>query len=61
MPTFMFFEKGSPKGVDVQGLKNQRTVVRNGDGLVERILGADRAALEAIVKTLASGNEGQKN
>jgi thioredoxin 1 len=57
MPTFMFFQGGLSKGVDVQGVKDGRSVVRNDDGRIERILGADRAALEAVVKSLAMGGK----
>ncbi|KAI0205301.1 thioredoxin-like protein, partial [Astrocystis sublimbata] len=44
MPTFVFFEKGVPKGVAVEG--------RNGP--IERVRGADKPTLEAVVRTLAS-------
>ncbi|KAI0444555.1 thioredoxin-like protein [Xylaria telfairii] len=41
MPTFMFFQDGVPKGVAVEGR------------LVDRIRGADKPALEAVVQALA--------
>ncbi|KAM5350990.1 hypothetical protein ACJ41O_003713 [Fusarium nematophilum] len=57
MPTFVFFQNGIPKGVAVEGLKGRQSVGLGGDGLVERVRGADRVALEAAVKALAGGKE----
>ena len=54
MPTFVFFHKGAPKGVAVDGLKPRQSVVFGEGGLVDRVLGADRAALQAAVQALAS-------
>jgi thioredoxin 1 len=53
MPTFLFFHKGAPKGVAVEGMQGRQSVKVTDDGLVERVLGADKVALEAVVKTLA--------
>ncbi|KAJ4268814.1 hypothetical protein NW762_002884 [Fusarium torreyae] len=53
MPTFVFFQGGVPKGVAVEGLKGSRSVNTTQDGLVDRVRGADRSALEAVVKALA--------
>ncbi|KAK3371079.1 thioredoxin [Lasiosphaeria ovina] len=52
MPTFLFFEKGSPKGVAVQGIQPRQSVSLTDDGRVDRIRGADKAALQAVVKAL---------
>jgi thioredoxin 1 len=54
MPTFVFFSGGVPKGVAVEGLQSSRSVNLTQDGLVDRVRGADRKALEAVVKALAS-------
>ncbi|OIW29647.1 thioredoxin [Coniochaeta ligniaria NRRL 30616] len=53
MPTFLVIRNGEPKGVAVEGLKGRRSVGFSGDGLVERVLGADKVALEAVVQALA--------
>ncbi|KAJ2997970.1 hypothetical protein NUW58_g469 [Xylaria curta] len=53
MPTFMFFQNGVPKGVDVEGLRSRQSVVLTDDGLVEKVRGADKPALEAVVHALA--------
>ena len=53
MPTFVFFENGVPKGVAVEGLKARQSVVLTDDGLIDRVRGADKAALEAVVQALA--------
>lgn len=53
MPTFIFFRGGVPAGVAVQGLAARRSVKTTADGAVARVLGADRAALEATVRALA--------
>lgn len=50
MPTFVFFQDGVPKGVSVEGIKGRSTVGVTDDGLVDRVRGADRAALEAVVQ-----------
>ncbi|KAH8807936.1 thioredoxin-like protein [Xylogone sp. PMI_703] len=54
MPTFMFFQNGVPKGVAVDGLKSRQSVSVTSDGLVDKIRGADRAALQAAVQALAT-------
>ncbi|KAK4142465.1 thioredoxin-like protein [Dichotomopilus funicola] len=60
MPTFVFFEGGKPGGVNVEGLGGGRgSVVVTGEGLVERVRGADRVALVAVVEALA-GKGGKK-
>ncbi|KAF4948501.1 hypothetical protein FSARC_13738 [Fusarium sarcochroum] len=53
MPTFVFFQGGVPKGVAVEGLQSSRSVNTTQDGLVDRVRGADRNALTAVVKALA--------
>ncbi|KAK1751250.1 thioredoxin-like protein [Echria macrotheca] len=57
MPTFVFFEKGKPGGVKVEGLAPRGSVVLGDGGLVERVRGADRAALLAVVQALAGKKE----
>lgn len=57
MPTFLFFQNGAPKGVAVEGIQKRQSVVFTDDGLVDRVRGADRAALQAVVKALASKRE----
>lgn len=59
MPTFLFFENGAPKGVAVQGMTARPSVPLTGDGLVERVRGADRAALKAVVEVLAGKGRGE--
>jgi thioredoxin 1 len=54
MPTFMFFEDGVPKGVTVEGMRARQSVSLTNDGLVDRVRGADKVALEAVVQALAS-------
>ncbi|CAI4217795.1 unnamed protein product [Parascedosporium putredinis] len=54
MPTFVVFRNGKPGGVAVDGLQGRTSVNTGADGAVERVLGADRVALEAIVKAVAS-------
>ncbi|KAK1996653.1 thioredoxin [Colletotrichum falcatum] len=54
MPTFVFFQNGKPRGVRADGVRPQQTVVMSSDGAVERVRGADRAALQAVVRALAS-------
>ena len=56
MPTFVFFEKGQPKPVAVQGIKASPAVSFAGDGLVDRLRGADPVSLSAVVLAL-SGKE----
>jgi thioredoxin 1 len=53
MPTFLFFQNGAPKGVAVEAIGARSSVPLTADGLVERIRGADRAALQAVVQALA--------
>jgi len=57
MPTFMFFQNGAPKGVAVENLQPRQSVVFTGDKLVERIRGADRGALQAVVQALAKATK----
>ncbi|KAI0133240.1 thioredoxin-like protein [Hypoxylon sp. NC0597] len=54
MPTFVFFRDGAPKGVAVEGLTARQSIVFTDEGLVDRIRGADRGALQTVVQTLAS-------
>ncbi|KAI1102456.1 thioredoxin-like protein [Jackrogersella minutella] len=54
MPTFMFFQNGVPKGVAVEGMKGHNSVSFTKDGLVDKVRGADKVALEAVVRALAS-------
>ncbi|WAO96234.1 Thioredoxin domain-containing protein [Fusarium falciforme] len=54
MPTFVVFQNGVPKGVAVEGISASRSVSLSDDGLVERIRGADRAALQATVQALGA-------
>lgn len=54
MPTFVVFQNGVPKGVAVEGIAASRSVSLSDDGLVERIRGADRAALQVTVQALAA-------
>lgn len=58
MPTFLFFEKGAPKGVAVEGLAARSSIALSDDGLVERVRGADRGALQAVVQALV-GQQGK--
>lgn len=53
MPTFVFFKDGLPKGVAVEGVKGRQSVGLTKDGLVDRVRGADRAALEGVVRAMA--------
>ncbi|QUC20716.1 uncharacterized protein UV8b_04957 [Ustilaginoidea virens] len=55
MPTFMVFDKGVPGGVAVPGLGGRPSVGLADDGRVSKVMGADRVALEAVVRTLAEG------
>lgn len=52
MPTFVFFENGQPKPVMGVGKVGQGPSVTLKDGGVERIRGADRNALVAVVEAL---------
>ncbi|KAI0912577.1 thioredoxin-like protein [Ustulina deusta] len=58
MPTFVFFRDGLAQGVDVDvdGVGAARSsVVRTGGGLlVERVRGADKVAVETVVRALAA-------
>jgi thioredoxin 1 len=54
MPSFVFFENGVSKGVAVEGLRARQSVSLTDDGLVDRIRGADKPALEAVVEALAT-------
>ncbi|KAF1732393.1 Thioredoxin-like protein [Beauveria bassiana] len=53
MPTFVFFRDGVPQGVSVEGLTARSSVRSTDSGLVDRILGADRVALEAVIQALS--------
>ncbi|PQK13024.1 hypothetical protein BB8028_0003g16380 [Beauveria bassiana] len=53
MPTFVFFRDGEPQGVSVEGLTARSSVRSTDSGLVDRILGADRVALEAVIQALS--------
>ena len=53
MPTFLFFRNGAPQGVAVEGIKSRSSVSFTDDGLVDRVRGADRQALQATVQALA--------
>ncbi|KAG5926293.1 hypothetical protein E4U42_003440 [Claviceps africana] len=54
MPTFLVFEKGAPRGVAVEGLQGRKHVGFTDDGRVFKICGADRQALEAVVRGLGA-------
>ncbi|TDZ13209.1 Thioredoxin-like protein [Colletotrichum orbiculare MAFF 240422] len=58
MPTFVFFRNGKPEGVKVEGVTPRQSVSFTGDGLVDRVRGADRAALQAVVQALAEQSGG---
>ncbi|EXF72945.1 thioredoxin [Colletotrichum fioriniae PJ7] len=60
MPTFMFFQKGKPTGVAAKGVTPRQSVVFTEDGRVDKIRGADRAALQAVVQALAGDGEDAK-
>ncbi|KAK0724322.1 thioredoxin [Lasiosphaeris hirsuta] len=60
MPTFLAFTDGVLKGVEVEGLKGRGSVVVSADGLVERVRGADKVALVAVVKALAGESSGKE-
>ena len=56
MPTFLVFRDGAVRGVkvDAPGMKGGRqSVVLDSEGGIERIRGADRGALVAVVEALA--------
>ncbi|KAG6001595.1 hypothetical protein E4U54_001035 [Claviceps lovelessii] len=57
MPTFMVFEKGAPKGVAVEGLQGRQSVSFSDDGRVFKVCGADRQALEAVVRALGAKDQ----
>ena len=54
MPTFLLFENGAPKGVVVQDLPPRSSVSPTADGLVDRVQGADRVALLAVVQAVVA-------
>ncbi|KAG5983569.1 hypothetical protein E4U55_007811 [Claviceps digitariae] len=59
MPTFMVFERGAPKGVAVEGaaverMKRSNYIKFTDDGRVLKVCGADRQALEAVVRALGA-------
>ena len=53
MPTFLFLQDGKPKGLAMEGLKGRQSVGLASDGLVDRVRGADKVALETVVQALA--------
>lgn len=53
MPTFVFFRDGAPKGVAADSVKGRPSVGLTADGLVDRVRGADKVALEGVVEALA--------
>jgi thioredoxin 1 len=53
MPTFVFFNNGEANGVPVKGLEGRGSVVLTPHGLVDRVRGADKVALETVVNALA--------
>ncbi|MBE3041792.1 thioredoxin family protein [Candidatus Bathyarchaeota archaeon] len=53
MPTFLIFKDSEPSGVALESVKSRPSVGLTDDGLVDRVRGADRVALEAVVKALA--------
>ncbi|GKT52457.1 thioredoxin-like protein 1 [Colletotrichum spaethianum] len=53
MPTFVFFHNGKPQGVKVEGVTPKQSVVLTSEGLVDRVRGADRVTLQAVVQVLA--------
>ena len=53
MPTFVFFSGEAANGVAVDGLQGRGSVVLTPHGLVDRVRGADKVALETVVKALA--------
>lgn len=59
MPTFVFFQNGIPKGVAVDSIKTRQSVSVTNDGLVDRVRGADRVALQAVVQALATQGKGR--
>jgi thioredoxin 1 len=58
MPTFLFLSSGAANGVAVDGLKGRGSVAFTSDGLVDRVRGADKVALETAVKALAAKSQG---
>lgn len=58
MPTFVFFRDGLPQGVSVEGLKPSSSVRFTDNGLLDRILGADRAAIASAVQALSLEKKG---
>jgi len=58
MPTFVFFSGEAANGVAVDGLKGRGSVAFTADGLVDRVRGADKVALETVVKALAEKGKG---
>lgn len=53
MPTFVVFQNGAPQGLAIESLNGRQSVGFSNDGLVERVRGADKVALEAVVQALA--------
>lgn len=53
MPTFMFFQNGKSTGVAVEGLQGRQSANFTSDGLVDKVRGADKIALESVVQALA--------
>ncbi|KAG5937323.1 hypothetical protein E4U53_000029 [Claviceps sorghi] len=54
MPTFMVLENGANRGVAVEGLQGRQHISFTDDGKVLKICGADRQALEAVVRAVAA-------
>lgn len=57
MPTFVFLSGGKAGGAAVEELKGRRSVTLTPDGLVDRVRGADKVALETAVKALAAKSQ----
>lgn len=53
MPTFVFFQDGAPKGVAVDSVKGRPSVGLTDGGLIDRVRGADKVALEGVILALA--------
>ncbi|KAK2749991.1 hypothetical protein FQN55_002709 [Onygenales sp. PD_40] len=58
MPTFVVFKDGKPSPVVVRGDKQGASARVAGDGLVERIQGANVALLRSVVRSLAEEVQG---
>lgn len=58
MPTFVFLSGSAAGGVAVEALKGRGSVAFTPDGLVDRVRGADKVALETAVKAVAAASQG---